>query len=131
MSGRSKRPRIHNLRHLKKYRRRLRNNLTPAEAKLWKLLGKRRLAGRKFRRQHSVGRFILDFYCPSEKLAIELDGQRHFDDLVRQRDFERTVYLRQKGIRVLRFENRLVFEETEWVLGAIRSNFGWHRRNKC
>ena len=54
---------IHNLKNLKKQRKDLRNNPTPAEAVLWKALQKRQLAGRKFRRQHSVGHYILDFYC--------------------------------------------------------------------
>jgi len=69
--------RLNNLPELAGFRRKLRNALTPAEARLWTLL-KRAALGRKFRRQHSVGRYILDFYCPSEKLAVELDGEDHF-----------------------------------------------------
>ena len=64
---------IHNRSALKENRRTLRNNMTPAESALWKVLQKSQLDGRKFRRQHSVDGHILDFYCPSEKLAIELD----------------------------------------------------------
>ena len=69
---------IHNRKYLKEIRRILRKNLTPAEALLWKALQKSQLDGKKFRRQHSVGNYILDFYCPAEKIAIELDGMPHF-----------------------------------------------------
>ena len=79
--------------------------------------------GRKFVRQHSVGNYILDFYCPSEKLAVELDGARHFSGLGAAEDRERKEYLKTVGIVVVRFENREVFEETEWMLDVIRTNF--------
>jgi very-short-patch-repair endonuclease len=65
---------VNNRPELKQIRRELRHNLTPAEATLWRCLQNKQLAGRKFRRQHSVGSYVLDFYCPSEMLAIELDG---------------------------------------------------------
>ena len=84
-----------------------------------------RLDGRKFRRQHGVGPYILDFYCPEERLAVELDGAVHFNDAARVRDLERKLFLDHFGILVLRFENRLVFEEPEWVLASIRDRFGW------
>ncbi|MEZ5343935.1 MAG: endonuclease domain-containing protein [Pyrinomonadaceae bacterium] len=121
----SKKVRVNNLSYLKKYRQKLRNNLTPAEATLWRYIKDKKLDGRKFRRQHSIGKFILDFYCPSEKLAIELDGNRHFDNVTREFDIDRTAYLSKFEIRVLRFENKTIFEEMDWVIGHIRSNFGW------
>ena len=71
---------VHNLQKLKKNRKKLRNSLTPAEAKLWSLLKGGRIKDRKFRRQHSVGPYVLDFYCPSERLCIELYGAPHFTD---------------------------------------------------
>jgi very-short-patch-repair endonuclease len=86
-----------------------------------------KLNGRKFRRQHSVGNYVLDFYCPSEKLAIELDGEVHFQDQAFEADFNRTVYLQDFGIRILRFENKQVFEEIDWILAVIVSNFGWDK----
>ena len=64
----------HNKKHLKKYRKELRNSLTNAEAKLWLMLKKRQVGGRKFRRQHSIDNFIVDFYCPEEKLVIEIEA---------------------------------------------------------
>ncbi len=119
---------INNLPHLKFFRKNLRNNLTPAEASFWKVVQNSKLEGRKFRRQHSVGNYILDFYCPSEKLAIELDGEVHFNESARQYDYERKLFLEHYGIKVLRFENKLIFEELGWVLDKIKSNFGWSKK---
>jgi very-short-patch-repair endonuclease len=95
---------------------------------MWTILKSSRLDGRKFRRQHSVGNYILDFYCPSERLAIELDGVHHYSGAGAEYDRERRLFLEQFGINVIRFENRMVFEEDEWVVGVIRSQFGWQER---
>jgi len=119
---------INNLPHLKTFRKNLRNNLTPAEARFWKALQNSNLDGRKFRRQHSVGRYILDFYCPAERLAVELDGEIHFTDEARDRDRERRLFLENCGIKVLRFENRLVFDDLAWVLSVVKGNFGWREK---
>ncbi len=116
---------INNLPHLKTFRRTLRNNLTPAEAFLWKYLQNSQLEDRKFRRQHSIGDYILDFYCPSEKLAIELDGAGHFTEAGQLYDQERDAFLAYFGVKVLRFENKFVFENTESVLNEIKNCFGW------
>ena len=117
---------INNLPYLKSIRKELRNNLTPAEAALWKMLKNRQLDGRKFRRQHSIGKYILDFYCPSEKLAIELDGEVHFQISWQEYDFERDLFLKEFGVKVLRFENKMVFEKTNAVLEALRNDYGWN-----
>jgi very-short-patch-repair endonuclease len=114
---------MHNKENLQKLRKQLRNNLTPAEAELWKHLQQGRLAGRKFRRQHSVGNYILDFYCPQEKLGIELDGRGHFTDFGFEADEKRTAFLESLGIRIIRFENKAVFSQLEGVLEEIRQNF--------
>jgi very-short-patch-repair endonuclease len=113
---------IHNAKHLKELRKDLRNNLTPAEATLWRYLQHSKLDGRKFRRQHSVNNYILDFYCPSEKLGIELDGDIHKGFASDQYDLERTEKLNKMGIRIIRFENEDVFQE-ENILEAIRKHF--------
>src|SRR4030042_973764 len=113
---------IHNIKLFKEKRKHLRNTLTPSEAKLWFLLKDSQLENRKFRRQHSVGPYVLDFYCPSEKLCIELDGVAHFTDSGYEYDTARTEYLTTLNIRVIRFENRDVFENTEGVLEEIRRN---------
>jgi len=114
---------INNLSYMLPYRKALRKRLTPAEAFMWKLLQGHKLGGRKFRRQHSVGNYILDFYCYSEKLAVELDGAGHFTEEGMQKDAMRTAYLNECGITVIRFENKLVFERTDWVLEEIRRKF--------
>ena len=67
--------------------------------------------------------YILDFYCPSQKLAIELDGEGHFTEEGKSKDEERTKFLNEYGIKVIRFENKLVFERTEWLLDEIKKNF--------
>jgi very-short-patch-repair endonuclease len=115
--------RLHNLNRLKARRRTLRASLTPAEVRLWSYLQNGQLQGRKFRRQHSVGPFTLDFYCPAEKLAVERDGASHDTEGAMARDEARTEYLAQVGIRVLRFENRDVMQNPDGVLAEISRNF--------
>src|SRR5690348_5675054 len=104
---------------LKEKRKRLRNNSTEAEAFLWRYLKNKQLDGRKFRRQFSIGRFILDFYCPSEKLGIELDGSSHGTPEGIEYDERRTRFLNKNGITIIRFENRMVFDELDFVIGYI------------
>ncbi len=111
---------IHNRKYLKQFRRDLRNNLTSVEVVLWNHL-KGKSLGRKFRRQHSAGNFILDFYCATERIAIELDGAHHFTDEGMKYDEERTRYLNSLNIKVIRFENVRVFEDLEGVLKEIRA----------
>jgi very-short-patch-repair endonuclease len=119
---------IHSLPYLKTFRTELRSKLTPAEAKMWTMLKNSKLDGRKFRRQHSVGRYILDFHCAAERLAIELDGSHHFSGAGAFYDRERRLFLEEFGINVIRFENKLVFDEPEWVIEVVRSQFGWFDR---
>jgi very-short-patch-repair endonuclease len=114
---------LHNKPVLKKFRKTLRNHGTTAEAVMWTLLKGKQLHGRKFRRQHSVGYYILDFYSPQEKLAIELDGAAHFTKIGIRRDGVRTKFLNGLGIRIIRFENKMVFRQTEEVLKEIEKNF--------
>ena len=95
----------------------LRHNITNAEQRMWHLLRDRRLGGFKFRRQHPLPPYVLDFYCDAQRLAVELDGGQHADDIVH--DTQRDGFLRGHGIRVLRFWNDAVFKEKESVLAAI------------
>ncbi|MES2559748.1 MAG: endonuclease domain-containing protein [Bacteroidota bacterium] len=104
-------------------RKHLRNNGTSAEAYLWNYLKQAQLEGRKFRRQHSIEYYIVDFFYYSEMLAIELDGAYHLNLLQQERDNERDAFLREVGIKVLRFENQYVFENTDWALDEIRKHF--------
>ena len=99
--------------------RELRSSLTDAEKLLWQLLRNRRFCGYKFRRQHPVNSFILDFYCHDEKLAVDLDGGGHCSDEQIAYDAERTKELEGAGIRVLRFWNNDVLKNTETILESI------------
>lgn len=101
----------------------LRANMTTAEIALWKQLQSSQLAGRKFRRQHSIGNYVVDFYCPSEKLVVELDGAPHDTEKGFQRDAQRDAWLGTVGVRVLRFENRDVLTNMEGVLVEISRHF--------
>jgi len=114
-----KHQRLHNLKYLKQTRRNLRKNATPAEAALWNLLKNKSLRGAKFRRQHSIGNYIVDFYCPYRSLAIEVDGSIHHQPAQAQYDLERTRYLESHGVTVIRFDNKSVFEQPENVLTEI------------
>ena len=115
--------RVNNLRPLRTRRKQLRSSLTPAEAALWKALQRSQLDGRKFRRQHSLGPYVLDFYCPGEHLGVELDGAAHDSERAQRRDGARDQYLAELGIRVLRFQNQDVMQNLEGVLEAIRAGF--------
>ena len=106
----------------KSLRRALRRQQTPAERALWQRLRRRQLRGRKFKRQYGIGPYVVDFYCAEEKLAVELDGAVHDDLLRRAYDEERTHFLEAQGVRVVRFENRLVWERLDVVPEAI----AWH-----
>ncbi len=108
---------------MEKFRKELRNNPTKAESMLWKALQKRQLEGRKFRRQHSLNNYIVDFLCPKEKLVVELDGKVHNNPVNQQYDYKRTKVLEKLGFKVLRFENSLVFEQMDMVLDAIKTEF--------
>ena len=114
---------IKNVTYLKDRTKDLRNNLTPAEAKLWTLLKNGALNGRKFRRQHSIQNYIVDFYCPSEKLIIELDGQGHFNTDKAILDADRDKNLMALGNTILRFENKLIFQTPDLVLAEIERHF--------
>jgi very-short-patch-repair endonuclease len=104
--------------------RELRRNSTDAEAALWAQLRAHRFSGFKFRRQHPVGPFILDFFCAREKVAVELDGGQHFAPAAQAYDARRTSFLNSRGITVLRFPCDQIFRETEGVLRAIALALG-------
>ncbi len=115
----------HNHPILKPRRTELRKNQTPREVLLWARLRGKQL-GFKFKRQHSIGPYILDFYCPDKKLAIELDGFQHIEN--KEYDSERSDYLTVFGIKVIRFWNNEVNVNIEGVLQKVMSelNFPSH-----
>ena len=95
--------------------RRLRKEMTKAERKLWSVLRRDQLEALHFRRQHPIGPYVLDFYCPEIRMALELDGGQHGFDVTRARDQRRTKWLASNGITVLRFWNNEVIENLEGV----------------
>jgi very-short-patch-repair endonuclease len=105
---------LFNRKGLKSFRSSLRNRSTSAEAALWNILKSRNLEGRKFRRQYSIDNYIVDFCCPSEKLIIELDGAPHGEYNRIQEDETRDKSMESLGFTVIRFENRVVFQEPEF-----------------
>lgn len=102
-------------------RRPLRTNGTMEEAMMWKVLKNRQVSGVRFRRQFSVGAYILDFYCPELKLCIEIDGAGHYSNEGLRHDYVRDKYLSELGIRVLRFENRAVLKMQPVILAEIEA----------
>ena len=91
----------------------LRRTMTDAEQALWRVLRSRQLEGFKFRRQHSIGRYVVDFVCLERKLIVEVDGGHHAEQA--DVDAERTAYLEDKGFHVIRFWNNEVLAEMEGV----------------
>jgi very-short-patch-repair endonuclease len=99
--------------------RRLRRDATKAEKKLWYLLQRGQMAGLSFRRQHPLGKYIIDFYCSPLKLAIEVDGGQHNEQAHQAHDERRSQWLRGKGVTVLRFWNNDVLQNIEGVWDEI------------
>jgi very-short-patch-repair endonuclease len=103
----------------REFARRLRNNMTDAERRLWRVLRCHQLKAFKFRRQAAIDKFVVDFVCFSHKLIIELDGGQHNDTLMIEYDRERTKWLGSRGFHVLRFWNHDVFENLNGVVDVI------------
>ncbi|MBX3119505.1 MAG: endonuclease domain-containing protein [Fimbriimonadaceae bacterium] len=101
---------------LREYARQNREGMTDAERALWRNL-RRKEIGFRFRRQQPVGYYILDFYCASARVAIELDGSGHSD--LKEYDEERTKYLEAENIYVMRFTNNDVLSDVESVVARI------------
>jgi very-short-patch-repair endonuclease len=99
--------------------RQLRQNSTDVEKKIWQELRSNRFEGYKFRRQHDIGNYVVDFVCLQQKLLIELDGGQHSDQ--KEYDDERTKYLEGLGYKVLRFWNNEVMQNMEGVMMVISS----------
>ncbi len=101
--------------------RKLRQAGTPAERILWSKIRGGQIEGQNFRRQHPIGPYVLDFYCPATGLAIELDGGQHANPARSETDKRRDAWLRGRGIQVLRFWNSDVFSNLAGVLEEIRT----------
>jgi very-short-patch-repair endonuclease len=104
------------------YAKELRHRQTEAEEKLWSFLRNRQLKGKKFRRQHAIAGYIVDFYCNESKVVIELDGNFHANDQSKEYDASRTASLKALGITVLRFWNQEVMKDSAKVLRKIAAH---------
>jgi very-short-patch-repair endonuclease len=113
--------RIFNQSYVKAKRKDLRLNMTASEQRLWRYLRGKRMAGHKFRRQFSVDQFIVDFYSPELKLAIEIDGDSHAGEKEGKYDKLREKHFSRLGVNFLRFTNQEVMKNLESVLMAIAS----------
>jgi very-short-patch-repair endonuclease len=105
---------------MKIFAQQLRKKFTETEIYLWRILRNRKFQGFKFRRQHPIENYIVDFICHSKKLIIELDGSQHLENVLY--DKERMIYLKGLGYKVLRFWNNTVFKETSFILEVIYHN---------
>ena len=112
---------IYNSQHNKELRSYLRHNPTKNEEKLWEYLRNRKFHGYKFHRQYGIYRYIVDFYCPSLKLVIEVDGNQHYTKDGLEYDRIRDKYIESLGLDILRFRNEEVLENTEEVLSILLS----------
>jgi len=110
---------LFNQKKLTGLRKTLRNQSTQAELLLWKKINNRQLNGWKFWRQFSIGNYILDFYCPRKRLAIEIDDIHHFDPESVVYDKDRTVYLNNLGIMVIRYTNTEVIKQIDKIVEDI------------
>ena len=105
--------------NLRTFARELRKNMTEAESFLWQRIRRKQLKGRQFYRQKNIGNYIVDFYCPSAKVIVELDGGQHYTEEGMRRDQIRDNYLESRGFKILRFSDREVFKNIEGVLERI------------
>ncbi|KPL04344.1 MAG: hypothetical protein AMJ90_01215 [candidate division Zixibacteria bacterium SM23_73_2] len=105
--------------NLKSYARTLRNNMTDAEKLLWSKIRRKQLKDCQFYRQKIIGNYIVDFYCPKASLILEIDGSQHYQEEGIKRDKKRDAYLKNIGLKVLRFSDGEVFENLPVVVEKI------------
>jgi len=111
--------RVYNRKAQKPLRQRVRNDAPKAERLLWWRLRAKQLDGLKFRRQYGIGDYVIDLYCPAAKLAVEVDGESHFDPVAETKDAGRQAFTESFGIRVLRFINPQVYKNLDLVVEEI------------
>ncbi len=124
-------PHLSNDPSTKEFRRQLRRESTPCERILWKRLRNRQVLNLKFRQQHGYGAYVLDFYCPTIRLGIEVDGDVHNTTEAQQHDKERTEFLEAQGITVIRFRNEEIEDDADSVVDRIKqfiNNRDWGTR---
>ncbi|NLQ19063.1 endonuclease domain-containing protein [Marinomonas sp. M1K-6] len=112
---------LFNIKQNRHFRSVLRNNLTEPEKILWQRIRSKQL-GVKFRRQHGIGKYIVDFYCPEKKLVIELDGDSHYNHDTQAYDRKRDDFMRSQGLQVIRFTNQDIMKKLDAVLEVIHQS---------
>ncbi len=112
---------VYNLK-LKTYSRELRKNMTDAEKRLWSKVRLKQLKGYRFQRQRIIGEYIVDFYCPGAKLIIEVNGSQHYSNAIAEADRIRDEYMRNQGLKVLRFTDSEVLKNIQGVIENVLEN---------
>ncbi|MDP2693174.1 MAG: endonuclease domain-containing protein [bacterium] len=112
---------IHNIKNLKKIRRKLRKDSTKSEIILWNKI-RNKAFGYKFRRQHSIGNFVVDFYCAELRLVVEIDGYIHGEEFKKQLDEKKENFLLNNDFKILRYMNEQVLFELDSVLQDLSNN---------
>ena len=107
--------------HMRRRAKGLRKRLTLSERRLWNWLRGRTFGGVKFRRQVPIGRYVIDFYCPELKLAIEIDGRHHETEWMSEYDGKRAAYLRSRGVEVVRITNEQIAKDSDIAEEIIRA----------
>jgi very-short-patch-repair endonuclease len=110
---------IFNCLKFKKLRQKLRKEMPRAEIIFWEKIRRRQINGLKFHRQYSIGKYVVDFYCPLAKLVIELDGDTHFNDEYKSKDLLRDKNLNNLGLSILRFNNNDIYYNLEGVIDVV------------
>ncbi len=110
--------------NLKPLARQLRSSLTKAENIFWQKVRHKQLLGCQFYRQKTLGNYIVDFYCPAKKLVVELDGSQHYDPDYQILDQQRSAYLHQLGLKVLRYNNNEVLQNIQGVINHLIAEMG-------
>ena len=110
---------IFNKNNIKPLRQTLRKNMPLPEVIIWRRIKSKQLFGLKFRRQYSVGKYIVDFYCPEKKLAIEIDGDTHYNEQAKRYDSKREIFIANFGIKTFRFTNLEIAKNIDGVLKKI------------
>lgn len=112
-----------NPKYSKNIRRHLRNNMTETEVILWGKLKGRQITGYKIRRQYGVGSYVVDFYCPQLKLAIEVDGESHYTREGEEHDKKRDAFIRDKGIEIIRIPTSEIYDNLDGVVQHVANIF--------
>src|SRR5699024_12244205 len=122
--------------HTKNFRRHLRNNMTETEIRLWSRLKGKQILGYKVRRQYGIGNYVVDFYCPRLKLAIEVDGESHYTRKGKEHDKKRDSFIRDERIEIIRIPAPEIYDNLDGIVRHLRNIFEkrdehWKSNHTC